>query len=197
MVAPALAHLVRSYPNIQVELSLSTRLADPIRDGFDLVVCKGKLSDSALTIRPLGSVDSCVFASADYLARRGVPRRPSDLAAHDCILFRAPPRKARWELSGVSASETVMVTGPLRFDDHGAVAAAVVGGAGLGVLPFHFQHTRPDRAAFVRVLPRYIVRGEPAQIVYAAARHVPQRVRLICDAIVAAVNAQCPLAERR
>ncbi|WP_394821583.1 LysR family transcriptional regulator [Pendulispora albinea] len=192
LVAPALARFVRAYPDVRIELSLGTGTVDPVRDGFDLAVCMGKLSDSSLIARPLGTVDACILASRGYLEARGTPMTPSDLAAHDCVLYRATGKNLRWELSGPSGTETVRVTGPIHVNDRSAVAAAIAAGAGLGILPFYYQHT----AALVRVLPKYMVRGDLAQIVYPASRHVSLRTRLLGDAILEAAKNQCPLAPR-
>lgn len=197
LVAP-IARVAREHPGLQIELSLSSRQADPIRDGFDLAVCVGKLSDSSLIVRPLGTVDAGIFASAAYLAARGTPRAPADLAAHDCVLHRAAGKKARWELTGPAGATSVEVSGQLRVDDRFAAATALMADAGLGVLPLHLLASwGPDPQALVRVLEDHVVRGEPAQIVYPASRHVPRRVSLVCEALLAAVTTQCPRARAR
>jgi DNA-binding transcriptional LysR family regulator len=196
LVAP-IAAIARAHPGLQIELSLSSRQADPIRDGFDLAVCIGKLSDSSLIARTLGIIDSGIFASPAYLASRGTPRAPADLAAHDCVLHRSAGKKARWELTGPGGAVSVEVTGQLRVDDRFAAASALMAGAGLGVLPLHLLASwGPSPPSLVRVLEDYVVPGEPAQIIYPASRHMPRRVSLVCDGLLAAVSTQCPRAAR-
>jgi DNA-binding transcriptional LysR family regulator len=163
-----------------------------VRDGFDLVVATGKLADSSSKVRSLATLDAGVFASPAYLRDFGTPRRPNELAKHDCIL-RAPVtgRKDRWRLTGPRGTVVVPVDGHIRVDDlMGAVAAAAAGG-GLALLPLKLNATEPSIKALERVLPEYLVRGEAAQLVYPAQRHVPLHVTLLCDAIVAHTREEC------
>ncbi len=192
LLTPIIARFVRDFPNVQVDLCVSGRAIDPAREGFDLVLSIGKLADSSAKIRSLGTVDGGVYGSATYLRERGTPRRPSDLAKHECILFRAQGRKDRWSLSGPTGTSVVTVDGHLRVDDLFTATAAAAAHGGLAVLPMHVPESHRASADLVRVLPDYVVRGEPAQLVYPAARHVPLRVSLLCDAIVEAANTSCP-----
>ena len=193
LLAPLIARFVRDYPNVQIDLCLTGRQIDPARDGFDLVVSTGKLADSSAMVRSLGTVDGGVFGSAAYLRERGTPRRPSDLAKHECILSRSPGQKDRWSLtSSTGASVVVVVDGHIRVDDPFTAIATASADGGLVVLPVHFPSAGPAASPLVRVLPEYVVRGETAQLVYPAARHVPLRVSLLCDAIVKAATTSCP-----
>jgi DNA-binding transcriptional LysR family regulator len=197
VLTPVIAAFVRKYPDVRVELSVSSRQADPIRDGFDLVMSLGKLADSSLIARSLGTVDAGVFASAAYLRQRGTPRKPSDLTKHQCVLNRPSGKKARWTLNGPSGAETVAVDGGIRVDDLFTTLAAVLADGGLGILPLHLQRTEPSARDIVRVLPNHIVRGEPLQLVYPASRHVPLRITLLSEAIVEAVATRCPTSGKR
>lgn len=192
LLAPVIARFVREYPNVQVELSVSGRQVDPVRDGFDLVLSTGKLADSSAKVRSLGTVDGAVYGSATYLRERGTPRRPSDLARHDCILYRSPGKKDRWSLTGPSGTSIVAVDGHIRVDDLFTAMATAAADGGLAVLPVHLRAADPMAGTLVRVLPDYVVRGEPAQLVYPASRHVPLRVSLLCEAIIEAASTSCP-----
>jgi DNA-binding transcriptional LysR family regulator len=67
---------------------LTARSVDLIQEGFDLAVRADVLADSSLLAHKLGIADLGLFASPAYLARAGRPRRPADLAAHECVLYR-------------------------------------------------------------------------------------------------------------
>jgi len=80
-VAPGLAELPqlltdfsRKFPGVQVELSVSSRFVDLIGEGFDLAIRAGKLDDSSLVARRIGSADLAVLAAPSYLRRRGRPK---------------------------------------------------------------------------------------------------------------------------
>ena len=211
LVAPVVAKLLREHRTVEVDLVVTSQKLDPVRDGFDLVLAIGKLDDSSAKTRPLGSVEQGVFASPDYLRARGTPRRPSDLAKHDCILQRSNGKRERWSFrpashdtngakssSGANASNgtdsEVSVTGPLRVADLTTAARAASGGAGLVLLPIHMEKKDSTAQGLVRVLPDWITDGDPAQLVFAPTPHLPVAVRLLCDAIVANAVATCPTA---
>jgi DNA-binding transcriptional LysR family regulator len=82
-VAPIVSAFLNEYADVGVELSLNDRNLDLIEEGLDLAVRIGPLADSSLVARQVGSVRRVVVASPAYLARRGEPRTPSDLATHD------------------------------------------------------------------------------------------------------------------
>ena len=63
-------------------------MVDIIKEGFDLAIRTGELSDSRLISRRLAPNRVCAFASPDYLRRRGTPKHPDDLIHHDCVNFR-------------------------------------------------------------------------------------------------------------
>ncbi|WP_394841890.1 LysR family transcriptional regulator [Pendulispora brunnea] len=185
-----IASFVGQYPAVEVEVTTTTHQADPIREGFDLAIVMGKLSDSSLIVRPLGRGDLGIFASAKYLKRRGVPHSPADLAQHDCVLYRTTSRKTKWALVRGKETQTVNVSGSLRVDTLTLLVAMMLEDAGLGLLPVHLSRD-PSMQGLTRVLPDCVVAGDPLQLVYPASRHTPQRVRLFCEHIVTA-SSSCP-----
>lgn len=197
LLPPVLTTFVRNYPKVKIELNVTGRQVDPVRDGFDLVVAAGKLTDSSSKVRSLGTLDAGVYATATYLREYGTPRRPGDLVDHDCILRGPSGKKDRWRLTGPSGTVVVPVDGHLRVDDLlGAMAAAAAHG-GLALLPLHLPASDPKQEALERVLPDYVVRGETMQLVYPALRHTPLRVTKLIEAIVAHAQGNCPSSTRR
>jgi len=185
MLAPIISKFVRKYPEIRVELSVTNRLVDLVQEGFDLAVRMGKLADSSLVARSLGTAELGLFASTQYLARAGTPRRLSDLRDHACVLFRGVNGSVRWQLDGPKGQELVEVRGHFMTDDMSCARAAIASGAGIGLVPV-FANER-----LARVLPEYGIRGAPAHIVYPSARYVPLRVALLRDAILEAGPKAC------
>ena len=101
LMTPALAAFADAYPDIALELDFSDRLVDVIEEGFDVVMRTGKVADSNLKMRVLGTYGYVIVGSPGYLAKRGVPREPEDLSNHDCLFHRWPStgKLERWSLS--------------------------------------------------------------------------------------------------
>lgn len=83
-----LLRFIHQYPDLQVELDFSDRLVDVIDEGFDLVVRTGRLTDSRLMSRLLGTCEMRLVAAPDYLDRVGRPARLRDLMRMDCLRQR-------------------------------------------------------------------------------------------------------------
>ena len=85
---PTVSAFMRAYPEIELDLDFTDRLVDVIDEGFDAVIRAGAVSDFRLMTRILGTFHLMLVASSDYLARKGTPRKPDDLAGHACLHHR-------------------------------------------------------------------------------------------------------------
>jgi DNA-binding transcriptional LysR family regulator len=85
VVAPAIAALRRTYPELQVDLTVGVRTLDVARRDADLAVRFAKPSASDLVCRKLGEVGFSLYASPHYLARTEMPKRGQGLAGCDLI----------------------------------------------------------------------------------------------------------------
>ena len=86
-LVPVVAEFLRSHPDITLRLLLNDRVLSFPEDHIDVALRVGTLPDSSLIAVRLGVTHRVVCASPTYLAARGVPRMPKDIAKHDCISF--------------------------------------------------------------------------------------------------------------
>jgi len=135
LLAPRLQIFLDAHPALSLELVARDRLGDLVSDGFDAAVRFGEPEPSGLVTRKLLDSRVLTTASPAYLARRGRPRHPSELATrpHECLLFRDPAtgRPFGWEFHRGAEVLTVKVSGRLLVNDGATAVAACV--AGLGV----------------------------------------------------------------
>jgi DNA-binding transcriptional LysR family regulator len=183
-LAEIVARFTARYPEVRVDAVLTGRLVDLIAEGFDLAIRAGRLRDSSLMSRNLGSMESRLFAAPAYLAARGQPASPEALRDHDCVLFRPQNGKARWRLTGSAGAVLVEVSGSIGADDFSFVRAAVCAGAGVGLLPWFLCVDDVAAGRLVRVLPRYEQTGVALYIVYPPTEHLPQRVAVFRDFLI-------------
>lgn len=187
LIAPVIASFVQTYPQVTVDVSLTDREVDLVRDGFDLALRLGRLRDSSLIVRTVGQMAEALFATKSYLDQHGTPATLDDLARHDVIGLREDGAVPRLSLEGPHGPQTVAFTGPLITDDLGMVHEAVRLGMGIGLLPVSgcIAHL-----GLVRVLPDYARSRVPCSVVYPSARYVPYRVALFRDALIADLQAR-------
>lgn len=182
-----IARFVSKYPLVHVEVSLSARRVDLVAEGFDLAVRAGKLQDSSLVARKIGSDTLAIFASQAYLRKRGRPKTLADLAGHDCVLFRAISGKAEWTLTGPDGDESVTVRGPITCDEMGFVHQAVAAGVGIGLVPriaVRLAAKGSAQAQTVQLLPEYSVAGGDLSVVTPSTRFQPAAVTALRDFLV-------------
>jgi DNA-binding transcriptional LysR family regulator len=201
-LAPTIARFVEKYPTIHVELTLTNRAVDLVAEGFDLAIRAGKLVDSTLIVRRMGSSTMHLFASPAYLKKHEAPRTLAELAQHDCVLFRAHGGTSSWTFTGPNGEESVEVHGGISADEMLFVADAVASGAGIGRLPIELARGFMERGAVEVVLHEYRVTGASINIVMPSATFVPTRVTLLRDHLVkeieqylATANLACQKAE--
>ena len=175
-VPELLAAVHQKLPSIHIELSLSGRVVDLVSEGFDIAIRAGKLGDSSLIAKKVGTTHAGLWASKAYLKKRGRPKQLSDLADHDCVLFRGRNGRARWTFD----DKGVDVEGVLSVDDYSFLAHALEAGLGVGPLPV-FQ---ANRTSLERVLPDHELPGAPVNVVMPSASYVPARVSAVRDLFV-------------
>lgn len=183
-LAPAIPEFLARYPHVTVEMSMDDRIVDLIEEGFDLAVRITRLEDSSLIARRIASTRRIVCASPDYLTKHGVPRRPADLAQHNCLIYSYSPAGDRWRFSGPDGDHTVRVNGNFRANSGDALCAAALDGLGIMTIP-DFIAGEDLRAGNLRaVMEDYHLPEIPIQAVYPHQRHVTAKLRVFIDYLV-------------
>ncbi|WP_259156953.1 LysR family transcriptional regulator [Xanthomonas sp. 3793] len=182
-VIPALPAFLARHPQLEVEISGTDRRVDVVREGFDCVLRVGTLEDTSLVARPLGAFGIVSCASADYLARRGLPTRLDDLAQHDLVHYvpTLGQRSPGFEYRDGQSYQVLPMRGPVTVNNGDAYLAAAL--AGLGIIQAPASPLRPhlDSGALIEVLAELAPEPMPVTLLYAQRRHLPQRVRAFMD----------------
>jgi DNA-binding transcriptional LysR family regulator len=194
-LADVIAEFVREYPEIHVELSLSSKIVDLIEEGFDIGIRAGRSRDSSLVSRRLGNAGLGIYASPEYLKQRGRPKTLAELASHDCILFRGKHGKAVWRLDGPDGDvSSIEVRGPVTVDELLFVRQAIGAGLGIGLLPTIVIATCSRVGAIdpvERILPEYSMGGAEVAVVTPSGPKRPRRVTLLRDFLVLRLTPRC------
>jgi DNA-binding transcriptional LysR family regulator len=172
------SQLMAYHPGLALDVSISDRHVDLIREGFDLVLRAGEVADSGLHARQLISLPLVLVASPGYLATHGEPRTIADLAAH---------RHVRYRLGGHVFPITFADGGSLSpegmFDaDSGeAMRIAAVSGLGIAQLLSTTVQADIDAKRLRLVLADVPLRPVPIQVLHGFGRSIPARARIFMD----------------
>ncbi len=128
LVAPAIATFVEAYPDIEIRIDITDRIANLQEEGYDVAIRAGTLPDCALKAKRLISDSVILVASPDYVRRCGAPQRPADLAVHACLLLGD---QRSWTLIRGREQETVRVGGRLQSDSGAFLHRAALAAAGI------------------------------------------------------------------
>ncbi|MFZ5781457.1 MAG: LysR substrate-binding domain-containing protein [Pseudomonadota bacterium] len=133
----ALARFLAAYPEIKLEITVDSALTDIVAGRFDAGIRPAhRLEQDMVAVRVSDPISVIVVAAPAYLTRRGTPRRPQDLARHDCLRIRlASGSTLPWRLRLGRRTVDVPVGGQLTVNDEGIAFDAAIAGVGLMQMP--------------------------------------------------------------
>ena len=188
-VTPILLELAEQYPTLELDLSFNDRIIDLAEDGYDLAIRTGHLENKAGVIaRRVARQRMVVCASPSYLETHGWPRQIEDLSTHHAIIYHRSGPVPPW-LFPRDGQPPVEITlkSRLRLDDLDAIADTVTSGMGLAWLPYWLVRERIQAGALVPLLPDQPGFLYDCYALWLQAPHLPRKVRLAVDALVAAL----------
>jgi LysR family transcriptional regulator for bpeEF and oprC len=185
-IVPLLGAFQAQYPDIKLALSFTDRYVDLIEEGIDVGVRFGELQDSTLIARRLTQTQFRIVSSPSYLAEHGRPKKPEDLATHNCLaLTLRDTRLAReWRFARDDVEITVTPKGNMTFTDGAALCDAARLGFGLAQLHDYYIDKALKAGELEPVLEKFKPNIDPIALVYPPTRHLSPKVRVFIDFLV-------------
>lgn len=183
-LGPLLASFLEAYPEVDLDLRLTSRRVDLIEEGLDCAFRIGVLDDRPdLYASRLADADIRYCASPAYLARRGTPSAPADLTEHDCIVSTGGPGPTRWPMRDArGAPSAFVIERPrVRAGSFAMARALVLAGRGIGVFPTIACAEDIDAGRLVPVLDDQVGPSGAVWLVRPARDFLPARVRAFVD----------------
>jgi len=181
-VLPLVGEFTARYPGITLDIDLSDEVADIPGGRADVAIRFGPLADSPLTARRLGETGRTVIASPVYLARHGIPQRPSDLARHNCLDFSFRRIEPGWPFREDGRDYILPVSGNITANNGETLVQLALDGLGITrVGNFHIDDTLAD-GRLVPLLEDFNPRDREAiHAVFIGGANMPARVRAVVD----------------
>lgn len=190
-LAPCIAAFLQRFPDIHIELELTDRFVNLANEGFDLAIRHTNAPPETHVAWVLCETRSILLASPDYLKRRGTPAHPSELTAHDCLLYLGGSHAGSWTFVRNTKRKSgervgVNITGTLKANNSEVLRDALLAGLGIGLLP---DFSMPSGAGekeppLVQVLPDWQVQGFFGDRIYALrpwSAQVPKAVQCLVE----------------
>ncbi len=177
-LAPRLPHLYEKYPDLKIDLMLEERVLDlPMREA-DVAIRMKEPSQADLIRKKLMTVQMQLFASQDYLDRRGVPTQLEDLADHRLICQNPTSAQVGAGASMVQMLMTHDVKSMLTVNNYFGVLQGAINGLGIGVLP---DYVTQDVDGLVRVMPDVSSAEVPVFLAYPEELRQSKRISAFRD----------------
>jgi LysR family transcriptional regulator for bpeEF and oprC len=182
VLIPALPRFLASYPDIEVELSMSDRRVDLVEESIDCAIRVGPVEDLSMVAKRIGEMSRITCATPAYLEKYGEPRTLKDLAQHLAVNYVWNNGRIRqWEFMVDGVVEKVSMKGLVAVNDADSYLAC--GLAGLGIV----SGADYTVGAFVRngalkeILAGFKAPPRPVSMIYHQNRHIPSKMRVFVD----------------
>jgi DNA-binding transcriptional LysR family regulator len=186
---PVATELMRRYPRIQVVLNLSDRKTNPHEN--DLALRVGWLKASSDQARRIGNFEQWLVGAPEFSEASSRVRQPEDLVKLPFVANASLPDPLVWSFSRASGGQRkVRMRATIAIDATPAVHAAVLGGAGLSVLPDYVVAGDVASGRLCRVRPDWKLRGGGIHIVFPAARFRPAKVSRFVELLLESERAR-------
>lgn len=208
-LAPVLAGLMDSHPELVVDLRLSNRVVDLVEEGVDVGVRVARSLDGTYVARPLARSRLAVMGAPAYFRRYGRPQQPEDLAQHRCFAFTEPRPMQELAFTRDGQETRVKLNVVLLSNNGEALMTAMRRGVGLVVAPSFMARNDLEAGQVQPVLTEWSLPGFCVYAVYPHRRYLLPKVRVFLDALAAAFGdgsrdpwwpepgADAPVARRR
>lgn len=201
LLMPALPTFHARYPDIQLDMGVSDRNVDVIRDNVDCVVRGGELTDLSLTARRVADLALGVYAAPSYLAHAGQPVHPRELEGthHRIVGFLRSSRGTVAPVEMRSERERIEVQGRyiVAADDGNAYLAAGLAGMGVLWLPRYMADPHVELGELQPLFQGWHMDPMPLYVAFAPNRHVSAKLRAFIDWISEVMARHAPVAAKR
>lgn len=188
MILPALPAFLESHPGLTIDVSLTDERLDLVAHNIDVAVWLGHLDDSRIIAKRLSPSRRVLCGSPGYFKRMGIPEAPSDLARHNCLVFKSNYYGSSWRFTRDGSSLDVPVEGNLRSNTGPVLLSAALSGLGLVVLQEYMVRTALRAGELQTVLTEYEVSPTEADTalyaVYPHSKGMSPKARVFVDFLV-------------
>jgi LysR family transcriptional regulator, regulator for bpeEF and oprC len=179
-VTTHLAKFIKKYPAINIVIVNGNHLIDLLSSGFDLIIHCGKLINSDLYCRKLGSWTKVTAASPRYLKRFGTPKRPEDLRNHNCLDHYDNVNNT-WNYLINDEIKAIQVNGNIRANSSLDLTNLAIDGLGIVYLPSFTVKDALRSGQLKSVLTDYQAQALEMYAVYPSQRFLSAKVKVFIE----------------
>ena len=189
-VLPKIGDFFERYPDVELEIGLSDRFVDLVRERVDCVLRVGELRDSSMVARKVAQLEQVTCASAAYLDKYGTPTTLEEFRQHRAVNFISSTtgRAASFDFVVGGVEQSFYLDGLVSVSD--AEAYQVCCNAGLGFVQKPRYHVEADLKSGVlrEVLPEFRPKPMTVSVMYPHQRQLSPRVRVFIELLADVIS---------
>lgn len=186
ILLPAMRTLLKSHPDINVQLLIDYGLTDVVSERFDAGVrLGGEMDKDMIAVRIGPDIPMAIVGSPDYLSRRGTPVSVAHLVDHQAINLYLPSSGTanRWRLVRGGREVRVRMEGQLLINTIDLILDAAIDGHGLAYLPYDQVQQAIEEKKLTRVLEKFTPDLPGYHLYYPHRRHAGSAFSLFIDVL--------------
>lgn len=180
-LTPIISCFLDQYSKIKVDLTISDRLVDMVKDGYDVIIRVTNEPDLDLIAQKIAPVRRILCATPQYFKQWGVPKSPKDLINHNCLDCGFSGGHGFWHFTGPEGDIDVPVSGNLRINNNDALAQAVFYGLGIALLPAYTVSMNVQKGRIQSILSEYLSVDRHIYACYLPSKYLPIKIRIFID----------------
>jgi DNA-binding transcriptional LysR family regulator len=184
VVTPVWRSFLANHPRVQLEVELSDGPVDVVGEGFDAAIAiRDFAAADMIAVKVSEPWKAIVVGAPSYLARRGEPATPDELATHDCIQYRLDGELFPWPFVHEGTRRRIAVQGPVTVNSSDLALRAAVDGLGLAWLSDAMATPFLRSGQLIAVLEDCAPAFDGYFLIYPGRRQVPLPLRALIDAL--------------
>jgi len=180
-ILPCLWEFIKTYPELKVDTLFDDNYIDLVKEGVDVAIRIGELSDSSLVAKKIGMVPRYMVASSTYLKLHGEPKTLKDLEQHNCIVYNLLNTRNEWHFDGVHGKQKISVQGQFSSNSPDAIRQAVLENQGIAVILGWIVEDDIKQGNMEVIMPDYVPTALEVNAMYPQRRFMPAKVSLLLD----------------
>lgn len=186
ILLPAMRTLLKSHPDINVQLLIDYGLTDVVSERFDAGVrLGGEMDKDMIAVRIGPDIPMAIVGAPDYLSRKGIPVSVAHLVDHQAINLYLPSSGTanRWRLMRGGREVRVRMEGQLLLNTIDLILDAAIDGHGLAYLPYDQVQQAIEEKKLTRVLEKFTPDLPGYHLYYPHRRHAGSAFSLFIDVL--------------
>ena len=194
-IRPILNQFLKKYPQVRVELALTSRRIDVLHDDIDLAIRTNFSSneDSSIIVRDVIKTTHCLVISPELLGDREI-QHVTELCEFPTIVLGTDKQHYHWHLHHIQQREEIDIPLQPRVKSNDLMGAyyAVLDGLGIADLPYLTVERDIASGRLIHLLPEWCSNIGVVQLVYASRKGQRLVMEKLIEDLVEGIRAYAP-----